>query len=214
MKKTEVILIRHGETVANAQEIIQGQTDTMLNETGERQAERIAERLRDLPFDALYASDLSRAMRTAEAIARPHGCPVIPCPELREWSLGAWEGKTISEVTAQYPGEFEGFVRDSLDMVVTGGESRHALQRRVSDILDALAQRHPGGRIVVVTHGGALGLMFKHFLNAEEIPFPHRPRTDNASYSKAVYFEDGTWQLVCWNDVSHLKGLVNDGGKW
>lgn len=214
MKTTEIILIRHGETVANARHIIQGQTDTLLNETGEQQAERIAGRLRDTEFTAIYASDLKRAMRTAEVIARPHGNAVIPCPGLREWHLGAWQGKTIEEVAELYPDEYRNFSQDSPETLITGGESRREVQQRVSETLITLAQRHPGGRLLLVSHGGAIGMILRHILHAEQLAFPRRPRTENASFSKVLYYEDGSWQLACWNDVSHLRGLVNDAGKW
>lgn len=214
MQSTEIILIRHGETVANAAGTVQGQLDVELNATGIRQAGRLAERLRDVPLDAVYASDLSRAMHTARIIAEPHELNVIPTPELREWHLGEWQGRRIADILTVFPGEFEDFVHDSLTMTVTGGESRSAFQRRVSAALDLLTRRHSGGRIAVVTHGAALGMMFKHILNAETISFPRRPKTSNASYSKAVYFEDNSWQLLTWNDTSHLDGPGSELGKW
>lgn len=214
MKTTEIILIRHGETAANSRHIIQGQTDTLLNETGEQQAELIAERLRDMEFAAIYASDLKRAMRTAEAIARPHGCAVIPCPGLREWHLGAWQGKTAGEIAGLYPDEYRNFLQDSPETHITGGESRREFQQRISKTLVSLAQRHSGGRILLVSHGGVIGMILRHVLHAEQLAFSHRPRTENASFSKVLFFEDGTWQLACWNDISHLRGTVNDAGKW
>ena len=97
---------------------------------------------------------------------------------------------------------------------VTGGELRSAFQRRVSDAIDLLAARHSGGRIAIVSHGAALGMILKHILNAENIPFPRRPKTSNASYSKVIHFEDGTWQLLTWNDTSHLDNLGSELGKW
>ena len=214
MHPTEIILIRHGETVANASGTVQGQLDVELNATGIRQAGRLAERLRDIPLDAVYASDLSRAMHTARIVAEPHKLDAIPSPEFREWHLGEWQGRRIADILTLFPGEFEGFVHDSLTMTVTGGELRSAFQRRVSDAIDLLAARHSGGRIAIVSHGAALGMILKHILNAENIPFPRRPKTSNASYSKVIHFEDGTWQLLTWNDTSHLDNLGSELGKW
>lgn len=214
MQTTEIILLRHGETIANANGTVQGQLDVELNATGVRQAERLAERLRDVRLDAIYASDLSRAMHTARIVAEPHKLDVIPSPEFREWHLGAWQGRRIADILTLFPGEFEGFVHDSLTAVITGGEPRSAFQRRVSDAIDLLVARHSGGRIAIVSHGGALGMILKHILNAETVSFSRRPKTSNAAYSKVVHFEDGTWQLLTWNDTSHLDGLGSELGKW
>ncbi|HBJ95691.1 MAG TPA: alpha-ribazole phosphatase, partial [Lentisphaeria bacterium] len=118
MQTTEIILLRHGETIANANGTVQGQLDVELNATGVRQAERLAERLRDVRLDAIYASDLSRAMHTARIVAEPHKLDVIPSPEFREWHLGAWQGRRIADILTLFPGEFEGFVHDSLTAVI------------------------------------------------------------------------------------------------
>ena len=96
MNRTEFYIVRHGETAANSRNVVQGQNDVPLNETGLAQAARLAERLKAVHFDAVYASDLSRAMRTARIIAP--GAAVVPLPELREWNLGDWVGLPFGEV--------------------------------------------------------------------------------------------------------------------
>ena len=136
MATTEIYLVRHGETAANSRNIVQGQSDVPLNERGLAQAARLAERLKDMRFDAVYASDLDRAMRTARIVA-PH-VEVIPSKELREWDLGDWVGRPFEEVKRLYPDEVDAFLHDHSPCPITGGESKEAAYDRVNRFLDEL----------------------------------------------------------------------------
>ncbi|MBR1953244.1 MAG: histidine phosphatase family protein, partial [Lentisphaeria bacterium] len=98
---TTVCFVRHGETEANVTDRLQGQSDTPLNAQGLAQADLVAERLKDEPFDIIFSSDLSRALVTAEKIAA--GRPVIPVKELREWHFGRWQGMLLQEILRDYP---------------------------------------------------------------------------------------------------------------
>ena len=137
---TTLLLVRHGETDWNAEGRLQGQTDTPLNDYGRRQARALAEQLDGRPFDALYASDLSRARETAEIIAARLGLPVELDPDLREKNWGSWEGLTTTE-------------RDAVEFV---GESTEAHRERTLAALHRIAALHPDGSVLVVTHGGSI----------------------------------------------------------
>ena len=103
--ETVVYLVRHGETVDNALQIMQGQTHGCLNEKGREQARIVAERLAGEAFDAVVASDLQRAIQTAEIIAAPHGLPVVTTPLLRERDWGGFTGRFIPDLRdAVWPG--------------------------------------------------------------------------------------------------------------
>jgi broad specificity phosphatase PhoE len=95
--ETHLWLIRHGETMYNQERRIQGRLDIPLNENGKEQARLLAEWMRTRPVDAVYASDLKRAVETAEAIARVHGLTVNPLQGLRERSFGEGEGISFEE---------------------------------------------------------------------------------------------------------------------
>lgn len=138
---TTLLLVRHGETDWNADGRLQGQTDRPLSEFGRRQAVQLANELADEEFDAIYASDLSRASETAQIVGERLGLPVEIDPDLREKNWGTWEGLTTVE-------------RDRVEFV---GESTEAHRERMLRALRRIAERHPdGGRVLVVTHGGSM----------------------------------------------------------
>jgi len=205
---TEFYVVRHGETAANSRNIVQGQSDVPLNDTGLAQAARLAERLKTVRFDAVYSSDLSRAMRTARIVAP--GCEPIPTRALREWDLGDWVGRPLDEVKRLYPDEVDGFLHDREELRITGGESKREAYGRVCRFLDELAERESGKRLLLVTHCGVIRAMLKHVLGITAA-LPRQPQVGNASFSRLLH-ADGRWQLGGWNDVSHLDGLTSRAG--
>ena len=98
---TEIYLVRHGETIDNARQVMQGQTQGELNDKGKAQARQVAERLASEHFDAVIASDLHRAIQTAEIIAAPHGLPVKTTPLLRERDWGSFTGRYIPDLRGE-----------------------------------------------------------------------------------------------------------------
>jgi probable phosphoglycerate mutase len=137
---TTLLLVRHGETDWNAAGRLQGHTDRPLNDFGRTQARRLAEQLADDGIAAIYASDLARARETAEIVGERLGLPVAIDPDLREKDWGTWEGLTPDE---RLNVEFE-------------GETTAEHRERVLGAARRIAERHPGARIVVVTHGGCV----------------------------------------------------------
>jgi broad specificity phosphatase PhoE len=137
---TALLLVRHGETDWNADGRLQGHTDRPLSDFGRRQARHLAEELAEEKLDAIYASDLSRARETAEIVGVRLGLGVVIDPGLREKDWGTWEGLT-------------GVERDRVEFV---GESTEAHQERMLGALRRIAERHSGGRVLVVTHGGSM----------------------------------------------------------
>jgi broad specificity phosphatase PhoE len=137
---TVFLLVRHGETDWNAEGRLQGHTDTLLNEYGRRQAQALAEDLAAETLDAVYASDLARARETAEIIGGRIGLPVALRTDLREKNWGTWEGLTSTE-------------RDRVDFA---GETTEAHRERTLRALLQIAEQHPAGHVLVVTHGGSV----------------------------------------------------------
>ena len=147
---TTLLLARHGETDWNRDLRIQGSSDVELNDLGRRQAHSLAQELTDVELDAVYSSDLSRARATATAVAAAHGLPVNLDPRLRERSFGSWEGLTREDI-AVLP---EGSRHD--------GESDDEVRERMLEAVQAIADRHPGEQVLVVSHGGALNTLWHH----------------------------------------------------
>src|SRR5438105_20624 len=137
---TTLLLVRHGETDWNAEGRLQGHTDRPLSDFGREQARRLADDLVGEELDAIYASDLIRARETAEIIGERLGLPVVIDPDLREKNWGTWEGLTSEERLGV---DFE-------------GETTEEHRDRVLRAVRRIAERHPGQRIAVVTHGGSL----------------------------------------------------------
>src|SRR5687768_8562436 len=147
---TTLLLARHGETDWNRELRIQGSSDIALNELGRQQASALAQELADVPLDAIYSSDLSRARETAEAVAATHELQVRLDPRLRERAFGSWEGLTREDI-AELP-----------DRSRHDGESDDEVRERVLEAVQAIADAHPGEQVLVVAHGGALNALWHH----------------------------------------------------
>ena len=137
--ETVIYLVRHGETVDNALQIMQGQTHGYLNEKGREQARMVAKRLAGEAFDAVVASDLRRAVQTAEIIAAPHGLPVVSTPLLRERDWGGFTGRFIPDLKGEvWPDDIE---------------TEEALLSRARTFIIYITTTYPGKRVVAVGHG-------------------------------------------------------------
>jgi len=154
--RLRLIFIRHGTSTWNDERRIQGRLDPPLSERGREQVKRLAERFRDITIDALYSSDLQRALATAEAIGAVLGRAPEPWPELREVGLGEWEGKTREEIIASYPEEWRRWTEQPSWDVVPSGEGTDVFEARVAAAIDRILERHRSGRVVIVTHGGVI----------------------------------------------------------
>jgi broad specificity phosphatase PhoE len=141
--KTRVYIVRHGETDWNAELRVMGQLDIPLNERGRAQAHRTAELLAHEHFDAIYSSDLVRAIETAQIIAAPHALDVLTLPELREAYYGLWEGLTRDEVLKKFPEEYAMRSLDPANFRPSGGESRKELYTRAARIFSESCRAPP-----------------------------------------------------------------------
>ncbi len=206
----EICIVRHGETRYNLTGTIQGQTDIPLNETGLLQADLTAIRLAEENFTFAYSSDLSRAMVTAAKIV-PH-LSITTDKRLREWHLGEWQNKTLAEIEEIYDGGFRAFLNAGNKAKIPGGESSYEVLARVREFLETLPLKHPEGKILIVSHGGAIRRMF-HVLMGEHNTFAELPRVDNTSISRFVY-RSGHWCMICWNDTSHLAKNLLPGTRY
>lgn len=206
--KTELILLRHGETEWNSLGRFQGHLDSPLNSEGLRQADALAARLTSVSFQALYSSDLGRALETARRIAARTGHGVSQDPRLRERGLGILEGHTREEAKQRHPETFSRYSSEGPDFIVPGGESVAQRLRHAVECLEELGARHPGERVVVVTHGGVLSGLLRRFLG---IPYemPRAFSVLNASWNQ-FDFHERKFQLVTWGDVNHLKNTSRD----
>jgi broad specificity phosphatase PhoE len=202
---TEIILVRHGETEWNSGHRVQGHTDVPLSERGRLQAERLGPRLAREPIRALYASDLGRAVQTAEPAAALLGLTIVSSAAFREADYGAWEGLTADEIAARYPEEYSLWRIDSARHRPPSGESLERLQERVMRGVTEVLECHGGETVCVVAHGGSVRAAICGLL---QLPLDvwRSLRTDNTGITRIRFSNLGP-QLALFNDIGHLEGL-------
>jgi len=198
-------VVRHGETEWNAEGRIQGHRQVGLNGRGARQADAVADRLASWKPQALYSSDLLRSAQTASAIARATGLAVVEDPALREWDLGVLAGLRRHEAERRYPEAYRVYSTLAPDPTVPGGESIRMRYRRTTSAAEAISGRHPGEKVVVVTHGGPLDDFYRR---SRGMPL-EAPRDFELFNGGVNTFRvsGGTWSLLRWGDISHLEGI-------
>lgn len=153
---SRLLLVRHGESTWNRERRVQGQLDPPLTERGQEQAREIADRLAGHGVVAMYCSDLRRVQQTARPIAEAVDAEPVTVVDLREISLGEWEGKTSDELEAEYPEAWDQWTRRPSWDQVPGGEGQAAFEQRVHRAVDAMFAANPVGDILCVTHGGVI----------------------------------------------------------
>ena len=151
---TTIFLARHGESDWNVEKRFQGHSDRPLTERGRKQARALADLVGAEKIDAVYTSPLSRARETAEIVAARAGLEAVALPELREVDTGSWSGLSRADVEARFP---EGFARwRSGGSGWENGESYDEMAERVIGALRKIAEDHPDGRVLVISHGGPI----------------------------------------------------------
>ena len=208
MDCTRILAIRHGETAWNKDTRIQGHLDVPLNDTGHWQAQRAAESLRHEPVAAVYASDLSRAQQTAQAIAQTRTLPVDTHTGLRERSFGVFEGKTWAELEAGWPDAALAWRQRVPTFAPDGGENLLQLYARVTGTLSELAERHVGEQIVVVAHGGVMDILYRAATRLD-LQAPRTWHLGNAAINRLLWTPEGL-SLVGWGDTRHLDDATRD----
>lgn len=208
MNFTRIVAVRHGETAWNQDARIQGHLDIGLNPTGQRQARLVAQALRQEPVAAVYASDLSRALDTARAIATEQGLPVQPHAGLRERCFGEFEGKTWTELEAGWPDAALAWRQRVPTFAPAGGENLLQLRARVVAALSHAAAQHMGEQIVVVAHGGVLDMLYR-VATGVDMQAPRTWHLGNAAINRLLWTPESL-TLVGWGDTSHLDRDVLD----
>lgn len=202
---TELIVIRHGETDSNREHRFQGQLDVPLNATGLLQAGRLAEALAAEPFDAAVVSDLQRARQTAAPLASRLGLEVRADASWREQSFGQIEGMRVKALHEQQPELFARWAQHEADFALPGGESVRRFHTRILAATARLAEAFPGQRVLLVTHGGVLDMLWRS-AQGESLEGPRRCAIPNAGINR-LRWVDGRLEILAWADDRHLAGL-------
>jgi len=190
---TELYLVRHGETDWNRQHRIQGLTDIPLNATGRKQARQAGRLLSRRTWDGIFASPLARATETAQIIANENGLGApLPVAALVERNYGEAEGLNFIEIDRRYPDR----------SAVPGQESREEVIERVVPALRDLAASHPGERLIVVSHGGAI----RALLMSADPDGRHGVITNGSVHS--FRFIDDELRLIAFDDPIAVESIT------
>jgi broad specificity phosphatase PhoE len=192
---TRLLLIAHAATAWNAERRYQGWSNVPLSEVGRDQVRRLASHLEDETLDAVFASDLSRAVGTAAGLAQPHGLTVRVDRRLREMNFGDWEGKTASEIHDVS----DPWLRGDSDACPPRGESL----AEVSDRVGAFVAELPDGEVAIVGHRGSLRVLVCRLLGLPATSH-WSFQLDVASISQ-VRLDSGRAVLTRLNDTHHLE---------
>lgn len=166
MPVTKLYLVRHGQSAGNAEGRFGGHSATPLSELGYEQAHRTAQVLAKEKIDAIYTSDLLRAVQTAQPLAELLDLPIVKTPAFRERHVGVLEGLTFDESKEKYPRDYYALVNRHVHHVITKGESYRHLLRRATGELREILKIHQGERIVIFSHTGAICFLTLHLLGA------------------------------------------------
>jgi len=207
---TDLYLIRHGEALGAVHDII-GNTD--LSPLGILQAERLRDRLAatgEIDADVLISSTFKRARQTAEIITPALGLPILLDDEVQELRDGVGGGIHVDEYRAKF-GEVN-FRETPFRQVAPDGENWGQFVLRVATALDRIIHEYDGKTIVIVCHGGVIGVSFLYFIGAGSLQYPQAGfDTDNTSIThwarRSASGRPARWRLKCYNDDMHLRDI-------
>jgi len=204
---TRIVLVRHGETEWNRVEHFRGRADVPLNETGITQAKRMAQRVATQwrPV-AIYSSPLTRAVKTAEAVAWHFGLSVQAHPGLIDIHYGQWQGLTPSEAKERWPEVIDAWYNAPQGARIPGGETLDELRARAESTVKDLATLHEGQTIVLVGHTVINRILLLAVLGLGNDRF-WRLRQDTCAIN-VFELENGTFTIVSLNDTCHLRSKI------
>lgn len=200
---SRIYLIRHGKCQPNTEKIFRSRLDYPLNVTGTRQAQLLAQELRQVAMDAVYTSPLQRARQTADIICRSHGLQPEIQGAFNNMDIGPWDARPQAEIAREFPAEYETLYSRFEEFYIDGAETLADVQRRAKDAVDELVARHRDAAFAVVSHHTVLVPLFAGLLG---MPAPYFFKFDpaNASYTLFEHSPDQGYSLQVYNHTGHL----------
>ena len=230
MESTRILAIRHGETLWNTQNRIQGHIDIGLNPRGQLQATLVGKAFEQKSTQAkspsiidtadpaeihlsnssaIYSSDLTRAFNTAQHISKALNLPITKDKRLRERHFGDFEGKTWSEIEEHSPEvSLKWRSRDPQWRPGAGSESLMDLEARVKGVVNDLASKHLGDQIVIVSHGGVMDILYR-WATGQDMQSQRTWSLENAVINRLLWTPKHL-SLLSWGDNRHLSDTAMD----
>ena len=203
---TEIYLIRHAQAEGNRYRIMQGHWDGDVTAVGEKQIELLAARFRDVPVDAVYASDLYRARHTASAVARWRGLPIRGDRRLREINVGPWETEFFGNAFHDAPELARQFIYEPDRFYLEGAETYAEVEERACAALEEIARANEGKTVAVVSHGVTIRCILSRIMGISLRDVKALPICRNTAVTRLLW--DGERFAADYvNDVSHLAPL-------
>ena len=211
---TKIYLIRHAEAEGNLYRIAHGQEEGLITDyRGPRQMQALARRFRDIPVDAVYASDLIRTQTTAQAVYVPKGLPLHLEPAFREVHMGVWEGLTWRQIETRWPLQMMEFNHQLDRWQVEGCETAQTVLDRYLPALRRVAREHDGQTVAVFSHGAAMRIVLGTLQGLPLAEIGQSPHGDNTAVS-LIEAQGYDLRVVFRDDNSHLtaqEGLSTFG---
>jgi broad specificity phosphatase PhoE len=197
-----LLLARHGQSVSNAIRRFQGAQDVALSPLGMRQAEALGQAVSRRAIAHVYVSPFERARQTAEIALAGLGLPLTVVDDLRELSLGEWEGCTVEEIRTRPGDPYARWVRDPVQCPPPGGEPLADVQARVLRAVERITAAHPNGDdVLIVSHGGVISALLAHCFG---LPLSSIWRIAVANCSLS---EIAPPRVVSVNETGHLRDI-------
>jgi broad specificity phosphatase PhoE len=209
---THLYLIRHGQSAGNAEGRFGGHGPTPLSKLGHEQAEKTAKVLAKEGINAIYTSDLLRAVQTAEPLANLLNLPIHKSSAFRERNVGVLEGLTFDESKAKFPRDYYALIDRSVHHVITEGESYRHLLRRVTTELRNILRNHQRERIAIFSHTGAICFVTLHLLGAIHRGTKTTPWiiTSNCGINRFEIRGPRNVRVLALNDTRHLAAITGN----
>jgi probable phosphoglycerate mutase len=203
---TRLYLVRHGQSAGNAEGRFGGHGPTPLSQLGVEQAERTAKLLSKEGIDAIYSSDLPRAIQTAQPLASSLGLQIHATPAFRERHVGVLEGLTFDESKERHPEDYYALVNRSVHHVISGGESYRQLLKRSTSVLANILRDHQHERIAIFSHTGVICFMTLDLMGAIHRWTKQTPWivTSNCGINRFEVRGPRNVRVLAINDTRHL----------
>jgi broad specificity phosphatase PhoE len=198
-----IILIRHGETDWNREQVFRGRIDVALNEVGLTQARAVQESLKDTEIDGIYSSPLSRAFETATIVGENRNVEVRGEEGLIDIDFGAWQGLSHQKVKEEYKDLYETWLAQPDLVTFPDGESLKEVRIRSMESLEEVIKNNPGKTLALVSHRVVLKVLLCTILGLELSRFWYL-RQDTCAINRVEY-KDGNYLLTLLNDTGHLR---------
>ena len=204
MYRTQLILIRHGQSIGNFTRHFLGHTDLDLTQTGYEQARITAKYLENEKIDVVYSSDLIRSVNTVTPIAEMRGLEIIKSRNLREIFAGDWENTHVERLCDEFSADYDVWKHDIGNSVCTNGESFIELQKRVLAEVTKIAEENLGKTVCIGTHATPIRSLNAAWSGIPKDGVKDIPWATNASITRAVY-ENGKFELISYGEDEFLE---------